>query len=130
MVLRSCMIELDPAWLAAGAVGAIALTWFIESATLHLLGVKPWRTVLMRGFGIALISLVMLVFLRLFTPDLFVPPLLFLAVFAVDLLIGGRLSRRRERLATSTLVSMFAVGTLILVDGALRLSGCRLFLGL
>jgi len=124
------MIELDPVWLAAGAVGATALTWLIESATLHLLGVKPWRVVMMRGFGLALISLVLLVFLRLFTPDLFVPPLLFLAVFAVDFLIGGRSSRRRERLAISTLVSTVTVGALILIDGALRLSGYRLFLGL
>lgn len=130
MVLRSCMIELDPAWLAAGAVGAIALTWLIESATLHLLGVKPWWVALMRGFGLALTSLVMLILLRLFTPDLFAPPLLFLAVFAVDILIGGRSSRGRERLAISAVVSMVAVGALILVDGALRLSGYRLFLGL
>jgi hypothetical protein len=124
------MIELDAAGLAAGAVGAILLTWLIESAALHLLGAKPWWVAPMRGFGLALVSLIMLVFLRLFTPDLFVPPLLFLAVFAVDILIGGRSSRGRERLAISTLVSMFATGALLMVDGALRLSGYRLFLGL
>jgi len=124
------MIEPDAARLTAGVLGAVALAWLIESATLHLLGIKPWRIALARGFGLALISLIVLVLLRLFTPDLFVPPLLFLVVFAADVLIGGRSPRGGERLAISILVAMVAVGTLMLVDGSLRLSGYGLSLGL
>jgi hypothetical protein len=124
------MIEQVPAYLAAGALAAVAFTWFAESVTLHLLGVRSWRVALLRGLGLAQLSLVALVLLRLFLPDLFVPPLIFLAVLAVDFLIDRRSTSTSRRLGRSVVVSMIAVGALLLVDGALHLSGNRLALGL
>lgn len=124
------MIEVDVARLAVGIVGAAALTWLVTSTTLLLFGVRTCWAALTRGLGLALLSLVMLVTLRLFAPDTLILPVVFLFICAGSLLYRKKSPLTNERLAVSIVASMAAVGAIALADGLLRFSGSRLSLGL
>jgi len=124
------MIEADAARLAVGIVGAAVLTWLVTSLTLLLFGMKAPRAALARGLCLALLSLVLLVTLRLFAPDMLILPAVFLFICAFSLLYRKKSPLGKERLAVSIVVSMAAVGAIALADGLLHFSGSRLSLGM
>ena len=122
------MMNQDPVVTVAVDLAALAFAWIVGALVFRVLRVS-WRISAIRALGLALVSLASLLFLRLLLPDLFVLPLVFLAAIALDVGTSMHFSRPRERIAVSALVSLCIVGSLVLVDHVLRITGSRLTVG-
>lgn len=122
------MIDVDPSLIFALDVLALLLTWISASVVLKILNKSSWKVTVQRGLGLAILSLVAFLGLRLVLPDIFILPLVFLFVLFVDTLSGNRPIDFQLRLTISFFVALSIVGTIVLFDELLRYFGYHLTL--